>query len=166
MDRRLVVMRHAQARPADTGEGDHERRLTDPGRRDARRIADRLVELSWAPERVVCSDAARTVETWSRMVERLPRVAAVVTTPELYGAGMEELAAVVAEQPDEAGSLLVLGHNPGWEEIVATLSGEHVALGTSNAALLARTGAPGWREALEPGSWRLVDLLRPKEPVA
>lgn len=163
MDRRLVVMRHAQAKSPHTGEVDHERRLTDRGRKDARKIAEHLVELGWVPERVVCSDSARTVETWARMVDRMPGPIEVLTTPRLYGAGFAELSAVAAEQPDVVRSLLVIGHNPGWEEVVNELSGEPVTLGTANAALLAHPDAAGWRDALEPGSWRLVDVLRPKE---
>jgi phosphohistidine phosphatase len=159
----MVVMRHAQARPADTGEGDHERRLTDHGRRDARRVGERLVALGWLPVRVLCSDAARTVETWSRMVDRFPDVREVLTTPKMYGAGSGALVELLRVQPEEASSLLLVGHNPGLEELVSELSGRLVALGTANAALLERSGAPSWRESLHCGSWRLVEIVSPKE---
>ena len=159
----MVVMRHAQAKPADTGEGDHERRLTDHGRRDARRVADRLVVLGWSPERVLCSDAARTVETWSRMVDRLPDVREVLTLPEMYGAGSESLVELFGAQPDAVSSLLAVGHNPGLEELVSELCGRLVALGTAHAALLERSDAASWRAALHPGSWRLVEIVSPKE---
>ena len=87
----------------------------------------------------------------------------VLTTPRLYGAGFEELSAVIAEQPDVARSLMVIGHNPGWEEVVSELTGEPVTLGTANAALLSFPDAGAWRDVLHPGFWRLVDVLRPKE---
>ena len=162
MERRLIVMRHAQARSGDV---DHERRLTDHGQKDARRIADRLVEIGWIPARVLCSDAARTVETWSRMVDRIPGPIELLTTSRLYGAAFDAFSAVAGEQPDAVRSLLAIGHNPGWEEVVAVLSSEQVSLGTAHAALLIarRDAGPRWHDALEPDSWRLADVLTPKE---
>ena len=58
---------------------------------------------------------------------------------------------------------MVLGHNPGWEEAVAWLSGDYVRMTTANAALLEHP-SDDWLDGFQAsGSWTLVDVLRPKE---
>ena len=157
---RLIVMRHAKSAWTTGVATDHARPLNGRGRDDAPRIAQRLGELGWVPDRVLASDSARTQETWARMTDRLPDVP-VTLTRRLYHAGIEAFCDVVREQQD-ARCLLVLGHNPGWEEVVEWLSGEPVRMTTANAVLL-RHDPVSWREALAPDSWALVDVLRPKE---
>ena len=158
---RLILMRHAKSSWTSGASSDHVRPLNERGRIDAPRIAQRLGELGWVPDRVLSSDSARTQETWARMADRLPEVP-VDFTRRLYHAGVEAFVEVVRSAPDEAGCLLVLGHNPGWEDVVEYLCGEPVRMTTANAVLLRRDPAP-WREALAPDSWALVDVLRPKE---
>lgn len=159
---RLIVMRHAKSAWATGGLTDHQRPLNPRGRSDAPRIATRLAELGWTPDRVVSSDSARTQETWARMADALSEVAQVEFTRRLYHAGREAFVGVVSQLPDRDRCVLALGHNPGWEEIVEWLCGERVALTTANAVLLRRDPAP-WRQALEPGRWSVVDVLRPRE---
>jgi phosphohistidine phosphatase len=161
-ERRLVLMRHAKSSwDGDTGD-DHARSLNDRGRREAMRIAERLVEAGWAPERVVASDAVRTLETWARMVGRMPPGIEVLQTPRLYHAGIEPFCAVVGEQPDRIRTLLVLGHNPGWEEVARRLTGLPIGLSTSTAVLLAHDGGSSWGEVVQDAhGCTVVDILRP-----
>jgi phosphohistidine phosphatase len=159
---RLVVMRHAKSSWASEAATDHERPLNARGRDDAPLVADRLVELGWVPDHVLLSDSRRTQETWSRMADRMPGHVQHTATRRLYHASIEAFTEVVGAHDDEERCLLVLGHNPGWEEVVQWLCGESVQLTTANAALLRRDPAP-WDEALAPDSWGLVDLLRPKQ---
>lgn len=60
-------------------------------------------------------------------------------------------------------TVLALGHNPGWEDALAWLCGQHHALTTANAALL--VAPPGrWAEVVQrAGAWRCERVLRPKE---
>jgi phosphohistidine phosphatase len=163
IERRLMVVRHAKASHEDHGT-DHARPLTHRGRRDARHIAERLAEMGWIPDRVLCSDAVRTVETWGRMSDRLSTGVEVLMSRRLYGAGPTELGAVLAEQPEALRSMMVVGHNPGWEQVVAVLTGQITPLGTAHVALL--TGhSPSWQGLFEPDAprWQLVEVLRPRE---
>jgi phosphohistidine phosphatase SixA len=64
--------------------------------------------------------------------------------------------------PDEVACLLVLGHNPGWEDLVGWLTGEDIVMKTANAALLS-LDLESWSAALQPGKWKLVDVVRPRE---
>jgi len=155
-------VRHAKS-SWKTGRADHERPLNKRGRRDAPRIAARLAELGWTPERVVSSDAERTRETWSRMADAFDPAPAVEFTRELYLAGVDAIQAAVGRLPDDVETVLVLGHNPGWEDAVTALTGEETRMTTANVALLELEGAT-WAEALgREGEWRQVELIRPKE---
>ena len=57
-------------------------------------------------------------------------------TGELYLAGPNEVESALRPLPDEVDTAMVLGHNNGWEEVVAWLSRNPVTMTTANAALL------------------------------
>lgn len=155
--RRLILMRHAKS-DWNSGAGpDHARPLNARGRRDAPRVAQALLALGWAPVHVHTSDAQRTLETWSLMAAELPEVS-IQPTRQLYHGDLDALCREAPAWPE--GTVLALGHNPGWEEAVSELTGIPTSLTTANAALLEGTGAT-WAAALQ-GTWRLVDVLRPK----
>jgi phosphohistidine phosphatase SixA len=159
---RLIVMRHAKSSWKSGVSEDHQRPLNKRGRRDAPRVAQELAELGWSPQVVLSSDSQRTRETWDLMSPSLaPRTVSFL--PQLYLAGIEQVRAACVGLADDVGTVLVLGHNPGWEDAARWLSGEEVRMTTANAALLEHEG-DSWSSALgEPGSWSLRRLLRPKE---
>lgn len=163
MDRRLIVMRHAKSSWSDPAATDHERPLNARGRRDAPRVAARLAELQWLPDWVLSSDSRRTQETLSHMLAELPPELPVFYTPVLYHAGIEAVQQEVTAVPDDVQTLMLLGHNPGWEEMASLLSGEDVILKTANAALLIGK-AENWQQAFRhTGTWKLWQVLRSRE---
>jgi phosphohistidine phosphatase len=158
---RLILLRHAKSDWHGSGT-DHDRPLTPRGKRDALRVAHRLARMGWIPDRVVCSDAARTMETWTRMAPAFGRPIDAVVTRRLYDAGVGALASVLAEVATDVDTVLAIGHNPGWEVAVGVLGGTPATLTTTNAALLERDDVP-WDEAITANAWRLVTIVRPKE---
>jgi phosphohistidine phosphatase len=88
--------------------------------------------------------------------------ATVRFTPELYLAGRGAVQRVLAEVPDDVHTVMIIGHNPGWEEVVEEFTGHDVELTTCNAALL-RLDAESWaRAASQAGRWAIEDIVRPK----
>jgi len=163
MERRLIVLRHAKSSWSDLAATDHERPLNSRGRRDAPRVAERLVELQWVPDWVLSSDAQRTQETLSYMLAELPPEMPILYTPALYHAGIEAVKQEVVGVPDDVRTLMLVGHNPGWEEVISVLSGENVVLKTANAALLTGEGE-NWQQALRhPATWRLCQVVRSRD---
>lgn len=163
MKRRLIVMRHAKSSWKSEARTDHGRPLNERGRRDAPKVARRLVELGWEPERVLSSDSARTRETFERMVERFESKPRAHFRRSLYHAGIEKLRQEVSTLPEELRCVLVLGHNPGWDEAVHWLCGKAVELKTANAALLTLS-AKSWKQATtREGAWTLKDVIRSRE---
>lgn len=159
MKRRLMVVRHAKSSWKSDAPTDHGRPLNGRGRRDAPRVAARCAELGWVPEVVLSSDSERTRQTWARM-EALDG-GVVRFTSDLYHAGLDEIRDAVGGVDARVSTVMVLGHNPGWEEAVEALTGRSVRMTTANAVLLRGDGAT-WREALD-GRWRVEAVVRPKE---
>lgn len=163
MNRRLIVMRHAKSDWHAGAATDHARPLNHRGRRDAPRIAQRIVELGWEPEVVLSSDSTRTRETYELMAQHFAESVIVHYLESLYHAGPRELVEALQLLPDEVQTVMALGHNPGWSAVMYWLTENDVSLTTANAALC-HVEAGSWGEAAELGGiWQLEDVLRPKE---
>ncbi|MGF1510459.1 MAG: histidine phosphatase family protein [Myxococcota bacterium] len=155
---RLILLRHAKSAWDSDAVTDHERPLNPRGRREAPLLGERLRDLGWIPERVVCSDARRARETWSGMARTLGSVPDLHVCPELYLAGPDEVASTMSRQPKSVSTLMLVGHNPGWEDAVQYLTGQTIALKTASAALIEGEGP--WADVDHRGAWSLVDVVR------
>ncbi|MEV5343951.1 histidine phosphatase family protein [Streptomyces sp. NPDC052676] len=121
--RRLVVLRHAKsARPSDVP--DHDRPLAPRGRRDAPAAGRALAAADCLPDLAVCSTAVRARQTWELAAAQWGTPPPVRHDPRLYAADAPGLLAVVRETPPEVGTLLLVGHNPGLEDLVLDLAGD------------------------------------------
>jgi len=159
---RLVLLRHAKSDWHSAAATDRERPLTSRGKREALRVGHRLARAGWIPDRVISSDATRALETWTRMAPAFGQPIELTTTRRLYDAGLGAIAEVLGQLPSEVSTVMAIGHNPGWEQAASDLAGVPVSLTTANAALLSRDDVP-WRDAVQPGAWKLVSVVRPKE---
>lgn len=129
----LVLLRHATAGPADD---DLYRSLTAEGHRQADRAAEALVQAGFHVGRVLCSPALRTRETLApiRSALHVPE-ADIVLERAIYNAAAGTLRDLLEEHLP-ASPLLVVGHNPGLEQLAAWLTGDIIPLGTGDWALL------------------------------
>mmetsp|Transcript_20441 Transcript_20441/g.66380 ORF Transcript_20441/g.66380 Transcript_20441/m.66380 type:complete len:188 (+) Transcript_20441:3-566(+) len=173
---KLVLLRHGKS-DWSGGEPDVRRPLAKRGRDGASEISSALRnDDAWAPALVLTSRAVRARETVSEMGLSAP----VVLVDGLYEAATDDGtgAAVVralrealdSVEVREAATVLAVGHNPGWDEAAAELSGacvEEIALKTANAALLETIDEhTSWKDALsipESGQqslWRLAEVRR------
>lgn len=116
---RLILMRHAKTEPFGEGIDDFGRALTEQGHDDARRIAEEMVALGWSPERILVSTARRARETCSEAA-RVFEGEKVRPMEALYLCGVRGLLDAVA-QNDGAGTLMVIGHNPGIHDFALDL---------------------------------------------
>ena len=144
MRRRLIVMRHAKS-DWSSGVDDHERPLARRGRREAGLAGDWLREQVADVGLVVCSSATRARQTWKRVAKRLDAVPELRVDDRLYGASDRQLRDVLRKLPDATRTVLVIGHNPGLEDLVDMLTGVQRPLKTSSIAVL--SSRFGWAEA-------------------
>ncbi len=162
--KRIIVMRHAKSDWNTDAPTDHARPLNRRGRKDAPRVARRLVELGWQPQHILASDANRTRQTYELMAPELGGDVGVEYLRSLYHAGPDRLHEHILGLSDEFATILVLGHNPGWEQVLTWLTGEAASLTTANAALIECENAETWNAVVEhAGDWTICDILRPRE---
>lgn len=158
--KRLIVMRHAKSSWTSDAPNDHARPLNKRGRRDAPRMGRELSDRGWVPELVLSSDSQRTRETWAGVATEMGDDIDVQFTKDLYHGGSREVRDLCGELVGPH-TVLVLGHNPGWEDVVGYLTGESPTMTTANCALLEAGGE--WADLMKSSAWQLVDVLRPKE---
>ena len=117
-------MRHARAASPDRD--DHGRALLEEGRRDAREIVARSAVRAEPPDVLLTSTARRTVETAEIVREGLGLAAETVREDaRLYLASLDALLALVAERHSRGvRHLMIVGHNPGLEELASHLEGD------------------------------------------
>ena len=59
-------------------------------------------------------------------------------------------------------TLLLLGHNYGWSDAVARLSGRHIELKTANIAVLEHSGLK-WANVIQETNWKLTHFITPRD---
>jgi len=118
----LYLLRHAKSSWADPRLPDHERPLASRGRRDAKRIAEHLVRLGIEPELVLCSPARRTRETLELLQTALGPTPTIRLEEELYAASSERLLERIRALPEAVASVMLIGHNPGLQQLAVGLT--------------------------------------------
>jgi phosphohistidine phosphatase len=165
--KQLFLLRHAKSSWDDPDLADHDRPLAPRGRRAATLIAEHMRAERLSPELVLCSSAARTRETLERLAPALGEGVQVQIEPELYGASDERLLERLRAVDDGVESLMLIGHNPGVEQLALRLAarGEKLAevrrkYPTAALATLEFDGR--WTE-LRSGGAELTDFVTPKQ---
>ncbi len=118
---RLILMRHGKAERHAAQGGDFERALAERGRQDVALIASALAAEGLAPDLVLVSAARRTRETWEAAAGAFPGATAEVLR-NLYHAEAQEVLAAVREADAPAGTVMVVGHNPGLHDLSLRLA--------------------------------------------
>ena len=144
MRRRLIALRHAKSDWPD-GVADHDRPLAARGRREAALAGRWLREHASDLELVVCSSAKRARQTWKHVARQLDAPPELRIDERLYAASDRQLVEVVRELPEDLPAVLLIGHNPGLEDVVAHLTGVWCPLKTSSIAVLSSRSA--WTDA-------------------
>jgi phosphohistidine phosphatase len=119
--RRLLLLRHAKSAWPE-GVPDFDRPLAPRGRKAAKRIGGYLTVERLAPDLALVSPARRARETWDRVRSHLGLIGER-SEARLYEASAGSLLAIVRETEPEVGALLIVGHNPGLEELAKLLAG-------------------------------------------
>jgi phosphohistidine phosphatase len=155
--RTLVLMRHAKS-DWSGDETDLERPIAARGRRQAKEAGQWLDEHLADLDFVVTSPAKRARSTWQVAGGECRHRPIVETDERIYRLEDRDLLAVLRDIDDDISSTLLVGHNPGLDELVARLSGERVDMVTSSLAVLRFSGR--WRD-LAKGSCQLEAFGRP-----
>ena len=119
--KRLTLLRHAKSTWDDPVTRDFDRPLNAKGKRAARTVGRHMREAGLTFDQVTASPAVRVVETLAAVAEGYGRPLAPDWNKRVYLASAATLLEIVQETPDDASSLLLVGHNPGMEDMVLLL---------------------------------------------
>ena len=120
--RELLLFRHAKSSWDRPDVGDHDRDLTQRGERAAARMGKLLREADILPDHVLCSTAKRARRTWEIARAELPTVPETVLCEALYMAAPQRMLEVIRQHGGDAGRLMLVGHNPGMQELAVRLA--------------------------------------------
>lgn len=168
--RTLLLLRHAKSSWDDPGLVDHDRPLSPRGVRAAKKVAGHLHESGLRPDLVLCSSARRTRQTLEGLELILGGTVEVRIETELYGASSHELLLRLQAVDPAVSTVLVIGHNPGLEDLAVDLAGDgepaaltelHTKFPTAALAVF-DLGGDEWAD-LRHESARLIEIVLPRE---
>lgn len=165
--RELLILRHGKS-DWKTGAADFDRPLKDRGKRAAQRIGVWLWQQELRPDRVSSSPAERAITTAHKCCKSMDvPVSTIVEDPRIYEADLASLLRVLEDVPVEASRVMLVGHNPGLEELLLYLAGSSVTVAEDGkllpTATLAHLDMPASWSGLQAGCARLQRILRPRE---
>ena len=138
---------------------DFDRPLKERGREAAEVVGKRLAAEKLKHPLVICSPAVRTRETAEIVLESSKIKADERFDERIYEASLRDLLQVVSDIPDDGQVAIMIGHNPGFEELLAYLTGEGRHMPT---CALAKIKLDGWKN-VRAGEGSLEWFITPKE---
>ena len=164
MARELMLLRHGKSDWTEQVE-DFKRPLKDRGKRGAQRIGVWLLQQRLQPEYVISSPAERAIITAQKAVKVMGQDAdAIIQERRIYAARVDDLLKVLAEVPEDAKRVLLVGHNPSLEALTEYLEGKRIPLPKDGklipTATIARIKMPGDWKKLKPGDGKLRTIIR------
>jgi phosphohistidine phosphatase len=139
-ERTLILLRHAKS-DWSGDEADVDRPLAVRGRRQAPEAGAWLAANVDSIGLALVSPAARARNTWELVAAELKVAPRTRLDDRLYAASAEELLTVVRELPAVVESAVLVGHNPGLEDLASLLTGESTRMATSAIAVIAVPGS-------------------------
>ena len=139
-ERTLILLRHAKS-DWSGDEADIARPLAERGRRQAPQAGRWLAANLDRIDLAVVSPASRARSTWDLAAEGLDVPPRTRIDDRVYAASGHELLDVVRELPDEIATVVLVGHNPGIEDLVSHLTGKWTPMPTSALAVITVSGS-------------------------
>ena len=142
----LFLLRHAKAVSSTAGLRDFDRSLSAQGREQAERLGKYLKQQNIGFDLVLSSTALRARETTELVLTAAGSMSEVRYEQGIYEASAQQLLELVSEIEDVKKEVLLVGHNPGIEELLKRLTGRFETMGTSTLAKIV-VGGSEWIEA-------------------
>ncbi|HEX6383989.1 MAG TPA: histidine phosphatase family protein [Anaerolineae bacterium] len=158
----LLILRHAKSSWDNANLSDHDRPLNERGQRDAPRMGRLLRDRELVPDLIITSTAERALATAEAVALASDYDGEIKYTRRFYHADPETYLEVLQTVPNKYERVMIVGHNPGMEELVEQLTGQAERLTTANIAHV-ELPVSSWKELMDETEGELIDLWRPKE---
>ncbi len=158
----LLILRHAKSSWSNMNLSDFERPLNARGKRDAPRMGKLLLQEELIPDLIITSSAERAFSTAEAVAMTIDYDGEIKYTRFLYHAPPEHYLTLLSEVSDEHSLVMVVGHNPGIEDLVMVMTSGWERMPT---AALAKVKLPisHWAELTDETKGSLEAVWRPKE---
>ncbi len=158
----LLILRHAKSSWSNAHLTDHDRPLNARGKQDAPHVGRVLKEHNLVPDLIITSTAERALATAEAAAIHSDYAHALKTDRRLYHAPPSAYLTVLRELGQGPDRVMVVGHNPGLEDLIGHLTGTAEFMPT---AALAQIELPlnHWSDLTDTTQGKLIWLWRPKE---
>jgi phosphohistidine phosphatase len=158
----LLILRHAKSSWSDSKLADIDRPLNKRGKHDAPIVGALLREVDLVPDRILCSPATRARKTAKAVAEASGYEGEIELDDDFYPGDPQAYIEALQSLSDDVQCAMVVGHNPGLEDLLNTLTGESAALPTAALAQV-NLSIHAWLELDEEVEGQLVQVWRVKE---
>lgn len=130
--KKIILIRHAKSSWDNPWLGDHDRPLAERGKKDAPKMAKKLRKRGIHPDLILSSTALRAAETAKITAKELGYLEdEICWEKNLFHASPQTILKYIHMQKDSKNTLLVFGHNPGFNDLITYLGGKIENLPTS-----------------------------------
>ncbi|MFZ1397611.1 MAG: histidine phosphatase family protein [Candidatus Promineifilaceae bacterium] len=158
----LLILRHAKSDWGNSKLSDHDRPLNDRGKYDAPRMGAWLKLKKMVPELIISSTAERALTTAELVALACDFEGELRTERHFYLAGPPTYVEILNELPDSYERVMVVGHNPGMEELVSLLTDSDRPMSTANVAVV-ELSIDSWAELTVFANGRLRHHWQPRD---
>ena len=158
----LLILRHAKSDWGNSQLSDHDRPLNDRGKYDAPRMGAWLKHKKMVPELIISSTAERALTTAELVAQACEFEGELRPAKNFYLAGPPTYVETLNKLPDSFERVMVVGHNPGMEELVSLLTDKDRPLTTANVAVV-ELPITSWAELTIFSDGRLKHHWQPKD---
>jgi phosphohistidine phosphatase len=158
----LLILRHAKSSWANANMSDHERPLNERGKQDAPRAGRWLRDQELTPDLIITSSAERALATAEAAALACDYDNEIAVTRDFYHAGSDAYLELLAGVSDEYERVMVVGHNPGMEELVEQLTGRIETMVTAALAVV-QLPINYWQELNDETEGKVVEMWRPAD---
>jgi len=156
----LLIMRHGKSSWKYSHLADHDRPLNSRGIRDSARIGEVIRSEGLTPDVILCSSAKRANQTAELVAENCRFSGNICLHRSLYHGDPQDYLELLVMQ--EENIIMVIGHNPGLEELLLEISETDEWLPTATIAQIVFT-FNNWKDLEHDPQGRLIRLWRPRE---
>jgi phosphohistidine phosphatase len=157
----LLLMRHAKSSWDNPAWRDFDRPLNGRGLKTAPLMGVYLRGQGLKPDLILSSPAQRAQHTAQLVKDAAPFSAPLRYDAGIYEASLKDLLHIVYGLDEQTSTVLLVGHNPGFESLLAYLGGVRESMPTASVANI-ELNAETWPQARS-GGGRLVWLVKPRQ---
>lgn len=158
----LLLLRHAKSSWKDESISDFDRPLNERGKKAAQAIGRYIRKQKIMPDLVLSSPAVRARETTGIITTTAKLTAEIRYDQRIYEADPPRLVQVLSQLEDTFSSVLLVGHNPGIEDLLSLLTGSSQHMPTAALAKIRLEGVGDWSE-ISQAKAMLELMIKPRD---